>query len=159
MQPISRTLSIYLHWTSVPKKQLPSPLPSRTSGNFVREDTPILWPLDVKSHWKRLWCWERLKAGGEGVDRGRDGWIVSPTQWTWFWAHFRRWRRTGKPGVLQSMGSQRVKHDCLNNHNNTNFSKLTFSSHLGTIRASSLSSHNSQEQKEATWKELPSSLM
>ena len=35
------------------------------------------------NHWKRLWCWEGLRAGGEGNDRGWDGWIVSPTQWTW----------------------------------------------------------------------------
>ena len=47
--------------------------------------TPILWPPDV-THWKRFWCWERLKAGGEGVDRGWDGWMASLTQWTWVWA-------------------------------------------------------------------------
>ena len=58
------------------------------------------------THWKRPWCWERLRAGGEGDDRGWDGWMVSPTQWTWVWASSRRWWRTGKPGVLQSMGSQ-----------------------------------------------------
>ena len=60
------------------------------------------------THWKRPWCWERLKARGEGDDRGWDGWMASPTQWTWVWANSRRWWRTGKPGVLQSMGSQRV---------------------------------------------------
>ena len=53
----------------------------------------------------------RLKAGGEGDDRGWDGWMASPTQWTWVWIGFRRWWWTGKPGVLQSMGSQRVRHD------------------------------------------------
>ena len=63
------------------------------------------------THWKRPWCWERLKAGGEGDDRGWDGWMASPTQWTWVWASFRSWWRTGKPGVLHSMGSQRVRHD------------------------------------------------
>ena len=46
---------------------------------------------------KRPWCWERLKAGGEGEDRGWDGWIVSPTQWTWVWASSKRWWRTRKP--------------------------------------------------------------
>ena len=61
--------------------------------------------------WKTPWCWERLKAGGEGNNRGWDGWMASPTQWTWVWANSRRWWRTGKPGVLQSMGSQRVGHD------------------------------------------------
>ena len=63
------------------------------------------------THWKRLWCWERLKAGGEGGDRGWDGWMASPTQWTWVWASSRGWWWTGKLGVLQSMGSQRVGHD------------------------------------------------
>ena len=60
---------------------------------------------------ERPWCWERLKAGGEGDDRGWDGWMASPTRWTWVWASSGRWWRTGKPGVLQSMGSQRVGHD------------------------------------------------
>ena len=56
------------------------------------------------THWKRPWCWERLKAGGEGDDRGRDGWMASPTQWTWVWASSGSWWWTGKPGMLQSMG-------------------------------------------------------
>ena len=46
-----------------------------------------------------------------GRDRGWDGWMASLTQWTWVWANSRRWWWTGKPGVLQSMGSQRVGHD------------------------------------------------
>ena len=54
---------------------------------------------------------ERLKAGGEGDDRGWDGWMASPTQWTWVWASSRNWWWTGRPGVLQSMGSQRVGYD------------------------------------------------
>ena len=58
------------------------------------------------THWKRPWCWERLKAGGEGDNRGWGGWMASPTQWTWVWASSRRWWRTGKPGELQSMGLQ-----------------------------------------------------
>ena len=57
-------------------------------------------------------CWERLKAGGEGDDRGWDGWRTSPTWWTWVWISSESWcRGTGKPGVLQSMGSQRVRHN------------------------------------------------
>ena len=59
----------------------------------------------------RPWCWERLKAGGEGDDRGWDGWMASPTQWTWVWVHSGSWWWTGRPGMLQSMGSQRVGHD------------------------------------------------
>ena len=54
---------------------------------------------------------ERLRAGGEGGTRGQNGWITSLTQWTWVWASSRRWWRTGKPGVPQSMGSQRVGHN------------------------------------------------
>jgi len=54
---------------------------------------------------------ERLKAGGERDARGWDGWMTSPTQWTWVWESFRSWSWTGKPGVLQSMGSQRNGRD------------------------------------------------
>ena len=60
--------------------------------------------------WKRPWCWARLKAGGEGDNRGWDGWMSSPTQWTWVWVNSGSWWWTGRPGVLQSMGSQRVRH-------------------------------------------------
>ena len=63
------------------------------------------------THLKRPWSWERLKAGGEGDDRGWDGWMSSLTQWTWVWVNSRSWWWTGKPGGLQSMGSQRVGHD------------------------------------------------
>ena len=58
------------------------------------------------THWKRPRCWERLKAGGEGDDRGWDGWMASPTQWTWVWASSRSWWWTAKPGMLQSIGLQ-----------------------------------------------------
>ena len=63
------------------------------------------------THWKRPWFWERLKAGGEGDNTGWDGWMASPTQWTWVWASSGRWWRTGKPGMLQFMGSQSVTHN------------------------------------------------
>ena len=52
------------------------------------------------THWKRPWCWERLKAKGEEDSRGRDVWIASLTQWTWIWANCGRQWRTGKPGML-----------------------------------------------------------
>ena len=58
------------------------------------------------THLKRLWCWERLKVGTEGDDRGWDGWMVSLTQWTWIWGKSGSWWWTGMPGVLQSMESQ-----------------------------------------------------
>ena len=63
------------------------------------------------THWKRPWCWERVKAGGEGDSRGWDGWMTPPTWWTWVWASSWSWWWTGKPGVLQSMGSQRIGQD------------------------------------------------
>ena len=69
---------------------------------------PILWPPDARNWftWKDPWCWERLKVGGEGDDRGWDGWMASPTQRTWVWVDSGSWWWTGKPGVLQPMGSQ-----------------------------------------------------
>ena len=63
------------------------------------------------TYWKRPWCWGRLKVGGEGDNRGRDGWMALLTQRTWVWANSGRQRRTGKPGVLQFVGSQRVGHN------------------------------------------------
>ena len=68
----------------------------------------LMWRTNLL---KRPWCWERLKAGGERDNRGWDGWMVSPTRWTWVWASSGSWWWTGKPHVLQSMGSQRAGHD------------------------------------------------
>ena len=63
------------------------------------------------SHLKRPRCWERLKVGGEGDNRGWDGWMASPTQWTWVYVNSGSWWWTGRPGVLQSLeGTQRVGH-------------------------------------------------
>ena len=58
------------------------------------------------THWKRLWCWERLKEWREGDDREWDDWKISPTWWTWVWASSGSWWWTGRPGMLQSIGSQ-----------------------------------------------------
>ena len=63
------------------------------------------------THWKRLWCWEGLGVGGEGDDRGWDSWMASLTRWTWVSVNSRSWWWTEKPGMLQSMGSQRVGQD------------------------------------------------
>ena len=63
------------------------------------------------THWKRLWCWKGLGAGGEGDDRGWDGWMASLTRWTWVWVNSGSWWWTGRPGVLRFMGSQGVGHD------------------------------------------------
>ena len=62
-------------------------------------------PMQRTTHWKRPWCWERLKTG-EGDNRGWDGWMASPTQWAWTWVSSGSWWWTGRPGVLWSMGLQ-----------------------------------------------------
>ena len=83
-------------------------------------ETPILWPPDVKN-----WLIRKdpdsgkLKAGGEGDDRGRDGWMASLPQWTRVWVNSASWWWTGRPGVLQSMGSQRVGQDWVTELNGT----------------------------------------
>ena len=76
-------------------------------------EIPILWPPDAKSWliWKDPDAGKDWKAGGEGDDRGWDGLMASPTQWTWLWVNSGNWWWTGRPGVLQSMGLQRVVHD------------------------------------------------
>ena len=103
-------------WTS--KRSNQSSLKGNQSWIFigstdVEAETLILWPPDAKklTHLKRPWSWERLKVGGEGDDRGWDGWMTSPTQWRWVWVNSGSWRWTGWPGLLHSMRSQRVGHN------------------------------------------------
>ena len=64
--------------------------------NFFLHLQPVKW----------LWCWEGLGAGGKGEDRGWDGWMASPTWWTWVWVNSESWGWTGRPGVLWFMGLQ-----------------------------------------------------
>ena len=105
-------------WTVVLEKTLGSPLDSteiqlvHPKGNqswiFIGRKLKLQYFGKVReepTHWQRPWCWERLRAKGEENDRGWDGWMASLTQWTCIWAHSRRWWRTGKSGVLQSMRS------------------------------------------------------
>ena len=75
------------------------------------------------THWKRLWCWEGLGTG-EGDDREWDGWMASLIRWLWVWVNSRSWWWTGRPGVLQFMGSQRVKHDWATELNWTDIRKV-----------------------------------
>ena len=114
-------------WTVVLEETLESPLdckeiqPVHPKGNqswiFIGRtdaegEAPILWPPHAKSwHIGKDWCWERLKAGGEGDDRGWDGWTSSLTRWTWIWANSGSWWWKGRPGMLGFMGLQRVGHD------------------------------------------------
>ena len=111
-------------WTVVLEKTLESPLDCKeiqaihSKGDHpwdffgrtdVEAEAPILWPPHVKSLLiGKDWCWEGLGAGGEGDNRGWDGWMVSPTQWTWVWVNSGSWWCIGRPGVVQFMGSQRV---------------------------------------------------
>ena len=81
------------------------------------------------THWERLWCSEGLGAGGEGDDRGWDGWMASPTLWTWVWVNSGSWWWTGRPGVLQFMGSWRVGHDWVTELNWTEKSTI-FTAHF-----------------------------
>ena len=78
----------------------------RTDGH---SNTLVIWCKQL-TDWKRPWCWERLKAEEED-NRAWDGWIALPIQWAWSWANSRKWSGTGRSGMLQSMGSQRIRHD------------------------------------------------
>ena len=75
-------------------------------------EVSIIWPPDEKSRLigKVPDIGKDWRQEDKGEDRGQDGWMASPTRLNWVWANSRRWWRTGKPGVLQSMGSQRVRH-------------------------------------------------
>ena len=120
-------------WTVMLKKTLESPLDCieiksvypkcDLSWVFIgRTDIEAETWCEELTHLKRPWCWERLKAG-EGDDRGWDGWMASPNQWTWVWTSSgSRWW-TEKPGVLQSMGLQRVGHDWATELNRTELRK------------------------------------
>ena len=95
-----------------------SPFWRRSALGFLRREWCWSWNSSILAtsseeltHWKRLWCWEGLGAGGEGDDRGWDGWIASPTRWMWVWVNSGSWWWTGRPSVLWFMGSQRVGHD------------------------------------------------
>ena len=138
----SWALKSWCFWTVVLEKTLESPLdckeikPVHPKGNqswiFIGRtdadsETPILWPPEGDSL-KSPWCWKRLKAGGEGDDRGWDVWMTSLAQWTWVWVSSWSWWWTGKPDVLQSMGLQRVGHDWVTELNwcpSSSFSRLS----------------------------------
>ena len=79
---------------------------------YWSSNTLATWCEEL-SHWKRPWCWARLKAGRVGDDRGWDGWMASLMWCTWTWVNSRRWQGTGKPGMLQSMRSQRARQDLM----------------------------------------------
>ena len=109
---LSKGLSIIFSSTTIWKHHFFSAQLSLWLKSHIHTWCDNTWSYFINiKYWKRPWCWERLKAGGEGDDRGWDGWMASLTLWTWVSAGSRSWWWTGKPGVLQSMGSQRVGHD------------------------------------------------
>ena len=94
----------------------------------LNSSTLATWYEEL-THLKRPWCWERLRAGGEGDDRGWDGWMASPIRWTWVWVNSGSWWWTGRPGVLRFMGSQGVRHDWVTELNwSVIFSSVTLNS-------------------------------
>ena len=93
---------------------------------------PLAIWCEELTYLKSPWCWERLKAGGEGDDRGWDCWMASLTRWTWVWASSGHWLWTGKPGVLQSMVSQRVRHNMTGQRNWTEAFQYTVL-HYGSL--------------------------
>ena len=120
----SWVLKNWCFWTVVLERLLRVPCTARRSNqSILKKINPeyslegLMLKLKLQyfgkelTHWKRRRCWERLKAGGDGDNREWDGWVASPTQWTWVWVDSGSWWWTGKPGMLQSMGSQRVGHD------------------------------------------------
>ena len=121
----SWALKTWCFWTVVLEKTLESPLdcreiqPVHPKGNqswiFIRSwswnPNTLATSCKELTLWKRPWCWEGFGAGGEGDDRGRDGWMASPTRWTYVWANSGSWWWTGRPGVLRLMGLQRVEHN------------------------------------------------
>ena len=97
-------------WESLGQHRDPtSPFYRESLLNIHWKDWCWSWNSNTLATWceeltqlKRPWCWERLKAGGEGDERGWDGWIASPIQRTWVWVCSGSWWWTGRPGTLQS---------------------------------------------------------
>ena len=120
------------------RRLLRVPWTARTSNQSIwKEMSPeyslegLMWKLKLQyfvhlmrrtDSWKRPWCWERLKAGGEEGGRGWDGWMASLIQWTWVSVSCGSWWWTGKPGMLQSMDFQTVGHDWAAEENIINYS-------------------------------------
>ena len=95
-----------------------SPWQRRSFLGVNWKDWRWIWNSNILATWweelthlKRPWSWERLRVGGKGDDRGWDGWMASPTQWTWVRVGAGIWWQTGRPGMLQLMRLQRVRHD------------------------------------------------
>ena len=108
-------LKIMNHWTARRSNQ--SILKEISPGCSLKDwcwgwnSNPLATSCKELIYWQRPWCWEGLGAGGEGDNRGWDGWMASPTQYTWVWVNSGSWWWTGRPGMLWFMGLQRIGHD------------------------------------------------
>ena len=89
-----------------PAQNVNSEFIGRTECWNWNSNTLATW-FEELTHWKRPWCWERLRVGEEGDDRGWDGWMAPPTQWTWVWVDSGSWWWTGRSGLLRFMGSDK----------------------------------------------------
>ena len=94
---------------------------------------------------------DRLREGGKGGDRGGDGWMASSTQWTWVWVNSGRWWRTGKPDVLQSMGSQRVGHDWATELNWFNLQLVKYCSNHVTASYVTVGESDTRQDQALCW--------
>ena len=157
----SWVLKTWCFWIVVLEKTLESPLHCKeiqpVPTDFLRKSVLNIhwkdwcWSWNSNTlatwckliHWKRPWCWARLKAGGEGDDREWDGWMALPTRWTWVWVDSRSWWWAGRPGVLQSMQSQRVGHWATE----LNWTLLM----VGIVRKSKLVRNKSYSTKQLWW--------
>ena len=144
-------LQHWCFWTEVLEKTLESPLDSKEiqpvhskrdqswvffGRNDAKAKTPVLWPPHVKS-WLigKDWCWEGLGAGGEGDHRGWDGWMVSPTQWTWVWVNSGSWWWTGRPAWCAAIHGVEKNGPQLSDWTELNWKRLISPSYLNEILA------------------------
>ena len=123
----SWALNNWCFWTVVLKKTLESPLNCKEIQSVLSKGDQscafiegLILKLKLQYFGHLMWRVDSLEktlvlgglgAGGEGEDRGWDAWMASPTRWTWVWVNSRNWWWTGRPGVMQFMGLQRVGHD------------------------------------------------
>ena len=128
-------------WESLGQQRDPtSPSQRKSILNIHWKDWCWSWNTNTLATWfkklthlKRPSCWERLKVGGEGDNRGWDGWMASLTQWTWVWVNSGSWWWAGKSGMLPSLGSQRVGQDWATELNWSDFRNSIIWEHLLTL--------------------------
>ena len=121
---LSKGLSTLISSTTIQKHRFFYAQPSLWTNShipFKITSLALATSCEELTHWKRLWCWEGLGAGGKGDDRGWDSWMASLTPWSWVWVNSGSWWWTGRPGVLRFIGSQRVGHNWMTELNWTSW--------------------------------------